>query len=261
MKNNFFKLKSFFTYWLDAVDEHSLHSPFFFDLYTNTIKDASDTSLFDSIEQLRIKLLSDDRSVEIVDFGSGSSHVKGSRRRISQIAKTSLSPQKYSLLYQRILDRFNCQNILELGTCLGINTLYLSLREGCRVSTFEGSPFLAEIAQESFMASGATNISVIPGNIDHTLAEFLRTAEQIDFAFLDANHRYEPTLTYFNGIIQKIHHNSVVVLDDIHHSSEMERAWADILNHPSVYGTADLYRCGLIFFDPSLNYQHHVLQF
>ena len=169
--------------------------------------------------------------------------------------------QKYSLLYRRIVDRFNCENILELGTSLGINTLYLASRKGGHVTTFEGSPSIAQTASEIFVNAGAGNISVIPGNIDSTLPEFLRTAEKIDFAFLDANHRYEPTLNYFHGIIQKVHRDSVIVIDDIHYSAEMERAWIDIQDHPSVYGTADLFRCGLIFFDPSLNYQHHVLQF
>lgn len=243
------------------MDEHSLHSPFFFDLYTKTIKGASDTHEFGSIENLRSNLLSDDRSIEVADFGSGSSHIKGSSRQISKIAATSLSPQKYSLLYRRILDRFNCQNILDLGTSLGINTLYLASCKGCRVSTFEGSPSIAEAAQKLFASAGANNIVVIPGDIDRTLPEFLRASEKIDFAFLDANHRYEPTLNYFHGIVQKVHQHSVIVADDIHHSAEMERAWMDIQHHTSVYGTADLFRCGLIFFDPSLNRQHHVLQF
>lgn len=243
------------------MDEHSLHSPFFFDLYTQTIKGGSDKGAFDTIEQLRSKLRSDNRSIEVADFGAGSSHAKGSRRQISEIAKTSLSEQKYSLLYRKILDRFNCQSILELGSSLGINTLYLASRKGCHVTTFEGSPSLAETAQKLFVATEAVNISVIPGNIDHTLPEFLRSTDKIDFAFLDANHRYEPTLDYFRGIIEKVHPRSVIVVDDIHHSGQMERAWMDIQRNPSVYGTADLYRCGLVFFDPSLNHQHYVLQF
>lgn len=261
MKNRFFRLKSYFTYWLDAVNEHSLHSPFFFDLYIKTLKDLPDVDTFDAIEKFRSRLLSENRSIEVVDFGSGSTRENVSRRKIRRIAATSLSPKKYSQLYRRILDRFHCQNILELGTSFGINTLYLASCKGCSVNTFEGSPSLAETAQKLFHSAGVNNIQVISGNIDHTLPEFLQTAERIDFAFLDANHRYEPTLQYFHAIIQKVHQHSVMVLDDIHYSGEMERAWRKIQHHPSVYGTVDVYRCGLVFFDPSLNHQNHVLQF
>jgi predicted O-methyltransferase YrrM len=261
LKNRFFQLKSYFTYWLDAVDEHSLHSPFFFELYTTTLKGLPDADSFDTIERFRSKFLSANQCIDVVDFGSGSSLANVSSRRISKIAATSLSPKKYSQLYRRILDRFNCQNILELGTSLGINTLYLASRKGCSVNTFEGSPSLAEAAQKLFHSAGVNNVEVIPGNIDETLPEFIQTAERIDFAFLDANHRYEPTLKYFYAIIRRVHQHSVMVLDDIHYSGEMERAWREIQHHPSVYGTADIYRCGLVFFDPSLNRQNHVLQF
>jgi predicted O-methyltransferase YrrM len=241
------------------VDEHSLHSPFFFELYTKTIKGRTTDS--QSIEQLRQKLLSDNRRIEVTDFGSGSSYSGGWKRRICRIAGTSLSPKKYTQLYQRIIDRFHCENILELGTSLGINTLYLASHATSSVTTFEGSPAIAEIAKALFVAAEANNITIVTGDIDHTLPEHLAVVEKIDFAFMDANHRYTPTLNYFDKLLQKVHEQSVVVLDDIHYSLEMENAWTDIRHHPRVYATADLFRCGLVFFDPSLNRQHHVLQF
>jgi len=259
LNNSFFRLKSFFTYWLDAVDEHSLHSPFFFELYTKTIK--SKTTDARSIEQLRQKLLLDNRRIEVTDFGSGSFYSRGSMPRIRDIARTSLSPKKYAQLYQRIIDRFQCENILELGTSLGINTLYLASRATSRVSTFEGSPAISETARALFVTAGADNISIVTGDIDQTLPEHLTGVMKIDFAFMDANHRYTPTLNYFEKLLQKVHEQSVVVLDDIHYSFEMEKAWTAIQHHPQVYATADLFRCGLVFFDPSLNRQHHVLQF
>ena len=90
---------------------------------------------------------------------------------------------------------------------------------------------------------------------------FLDSVEKIDFAFIDANHRFEPTLSYVDLIMKKIHANSILVLDDIHYSSEMERAWRALQEHERVYTTIDLYRCGLIFFNPSLTKQNAVLQF
>jgi hypothetical protein len=53
-------------YWLDAVNEHSLHSPFLYDLYEKVIKAESES--FPEIENLRDKLLEDHREIEVNDL-------------------------------------------------------------------------------------------------------------------------------------------------------------------------------------------------
>jgi predicted O-methyltransferase YrrM len=120
---------------------------------------------------------------------------------------------------------------------------------------------LCDIAELSFEFSSAKNIELIKGNIDSTLYTTLSRIPKIDLAFMDANHRYEPTLKYFETLLPKIHHGSIVVLDDIHDNPEMERAWRVISRHELVYVSIDLYRSGILFFDPSLNKQHVVLHF
>ena len=77
---------------------------------------------------------------------------------------------------------------------------------------------------------------------------------------MDANHRYEPTVNYFNSLLRVIHTKSIIIMDDIHYSEEMEKAWKEIKNHELVHASIDLFRCGILFFDPSLNKQHVVLQ-
>jgi predicted O-methyltransferase YrrM len=100
----------------------------------------------------------------------------------------------------------------------------------------------------------------VQGNLQATLPEFLQTVRKVDFVFMDANHRYKPTITYFQWLVSRISESSIVVLDDIHYSAEMEKAWNELKTHKLVYGSADLYRCGILFFDPSLNKQHVILQ-
>lgn len=255
-----FQIKSYLTYWLDAVDDHSLHSPFFFDLYRTVIrKDIAGD--FDTIEKLRSKLLNNRTPLLINDPGAGSQQLKSRERLISDIARTSLSPVKYSRVYFNIISRFKFQNVLELGTSLGINALYLASPHGSQVTTFEGVPSIASVARSTFEFANAKNINLIEGDIAKTLPSFLERTTPIDFAFIDANHRYEPTVKYFTEILRRTHLQSVIVIDDTHYTPEMEKAWNEIKSHPLVYGTADLYRCGIVFFDPSLNKQHVVLQF
>ena len=240
------------------MDEHSLHSPFFFDLYTRHIRPAVHPEEFIHIENLREKLLADHRTISVEDFGS--SQQRRAQRNISYIARTTLSNWRFSAIYCRLARAWNARCIVELGTAFGINTLYLAEKQDASVTTFEGSSAIADIAALTFEFAGKENIYLIRGNIDKSLPAFLQTVRRVDIAFLDANHRYDPTLKYFEWLVRKMNEKSIVIVDDIHRSPEMEDAWRVIKNHRLVYGTADLYRCGIVFFDPSLNKQHVILQ-
>jgi len=255
---SFFRIKSFLSWWLEAVDEHSLHSPFFFDIYTTQIKPRFPRGEFKHIETLRRQLLKDQRTINVRDLGSKAT--QSGLRKISRIARTNLSTPRYSVIFFRIVQYFRATCIVELGTSFGINTLYLAEKTDATVTTFEGSPTIADIAALTFEFASRKNIHLVTGNIDTTLPAFLSRTRRVDFVFLDANHRYEPTVRYFEWLLKKVHEKSVLVIDDIHHSGEMERAWTEIKNHRLVYGSADLYRCGIVFFDPSLNKQHVILQ-
>jgi predicted O-methyltransferase YrrM len=255
-----FQIKSYLRYWLDAVDEHSLHSPFFYDFQNKVVKRSSNPEDFKSIENLRQKLKNSNQKIEVKDLGAGSTTLKDTSRNVSDIARTSLTPPKYSALYANIIKHFECKNVIELGTSFGINTLYLSSHD-TSVTTFEGAPSIAEIAKTTFEFAKAKNIKVIEGDINNTLPTFLIESKKIDFAFIDANHRFESTVKYFEWIVQKTHSKSVIIIDDINLSPAMEKAWKMIRENKLVYGSADLYRCGIVFFDPSLNKQHVILQF
>lgn len=255
---SFFQVKSFLSYWLNSVDEHSLHSPFFYDFYTKVVK--KKPAPYDVAERLRQQLVSSKKTIAINDLGAGSV-LSSTNRAINDIARVSVSPAKYGMLYNRCIEHFRCKYILELGTSLGINTLYLSRNKDSIIHTFEGSSSIAEIALDTFEFAGASNINLIQGNIDDTLKNHLRTNRKIDFAFVDANHRYEAVLDYVGKLLNASHEKTVIVIDDIHLNGGMERAWNELKMDHRIHATADLYRCGFLFLDPTLNHQHWVLQF
>lgn len=251
-----FQFKTYLSYWLDAVDEHSLHSPFFFDFYTQVVKAKHADNR--TAESLRAKLLNDQRVIVVDDPGPVKEKIR--KQKVCDIAARSLSSSKYSALYQRAIKKYNCTNVVELGTSLGVNTLYLA-ESATQVTTLEGSEAIAGLAELTFQFAGAENIRLIHGNINATLPDLIQKERKIDFAFIDANHTYKDTINYFNLLLKSIHEKSILVLDDIHYSAEMHRAWNEIARSPLVHGSADLYRAGFIFFDPSLNKQHVILQF
>jgi predicted O-methyltransferase YrrM len=255
-----FQVKSFLSYWLNAVDSHSLHSPFFFDLYTKAIKGKETADMFPVAEKLRKKLLQNPTPVLMQDLGAGA-RSKKQERTINEIARASLSTREYSQLFYRLVHYCGATNIIELGTSLGINTLYLAANKSVRVTTFEGAPAIASIAKSTFAFADVSNITLVEGDIDVTLPRYLNEIKKFDLAFIDANHRYGPTLSYVKQLIRKTHSKSIIILDDIHYTPEMETAWNEIKQDPMISGSVDLYRVGILFFDPSLNKQNVVLQF
>jgi len=204
---------------------------------------------YKNIESMRGDLLLDRRLLSIDDFGAGSTVTKSKERTVKDIAKTSLKPKKYAQLLFRMVDYYHLNTIVELGTSLGITTSYLASANGNgNVYTFEGAGQVAKVARENFRELELKNVKLIEGNFDETLPVQLNNIEAIDMAFVDGNHRKEPTINYFNQLLCKSHENSVFIFDDIHWSAEMEEAWKYIQQHPSVTLTVDLFFIGLVFF-------------
>lgn len=252
------QIKSFINHWLDAVDEHSIHSPYFFDFYNQVVKkDNPDDDRFTRIEELRKKLLSNQSELKISDLGAQSPHFKNDKRTIAQVAATSLCPPKYCRLLLRILEHTKAAEVLELGTSMGLSTLYFALNPAVHVTTFEGNPAMVNIALTHFESFEKSNIRLIEGNIDTTLEQYLQKPTRFDFVFMDANHRYEPTMRYFNLLSRRMAPKGIIVMDDIYHSPEMTKAWRELREHDLVYGSVDLFRFGILFFDPALNRQHY----
>ena len=231
-----------------------------YDFYVNVIKQQSFDIKYWT--HLRQRLSNDDRTIRVKDLGAGSVHMPYSDRKVSDIFRYTTSSHKFSSLYSRIICRYKLRTVIELGTSLGLNAIYLAkASQDVEIATFEGSPEIAEVARGLFRDSEFKNITVVEGNIDDTLERYLDTMDRLDFALIDANHRFEPTIRYLDLLSKKTHIHSVIAVDDIHSSREMESAWHSIQSHPSVQTTVDLYRCGLVFFNPSLTRQNVVLQF
>ena len=159
-----------------------------------------------------------------------------------------------------VADHFKSRKILELGTSLGISTSYLACKENAKVLSLEGNEAIAKEAATVFKNLGISNIKVLTGNIDNTLEEALKLMPIPDLVFLDANHKKEPCLRYFNSILNAGHQEMIVILDDIHWSDEMEEAWEEIKAYDQVSVSLDLFHFGMIFFRKGISKQDFVIR-
>ena len=257
-------ITSYLKFLFRSGNEHAIHSPFLFELYTRVIAPGKDSNpVYSQIRQFRKEMLSSNDTVEVLDLGAGSRINKSNIRKIKSIAKNAEKPEKFGKLFYRLIQHFQPETILELGTSLGITTLYLSkAKPEAQVISFEGCPETAKIAKGNFEKAGSKNIDVVLGNIDETLpAELTRLNRKIDFAYFDANHRYEPTVRYFETCLPYATNESLFIFDDIYWSAEMKKAWEEIKAHPDVTLTVDLFWIGLVFFRKNQAKENFVLRF
>lgn len=226
-----------------------MHSPFVFDFILNVLNNKKNYKAPAEIEQLRKQLLSDKRIVEIEDFGAGSRTNSSKQRSVGQIAKSALKSKKLAQVLFRLAKHYQPQSIIELGTSLGITTTYFSkANPNAAITTIEGSSQIADIAKENFQKLNCTNIRQLTGNFDDLLPSAIRQLSSVDLAYIDGNHRYEPTINYFHQFLSRSHNQTILVFDDIHWSPGMEQAWEEIKAHPSVQYTIDIFFLGFVFF-------------
>jgi len=237
---------------------HGIHSPFVFDFITNVLNDRTEYEDYNTVEKLRKKLLNDQTILTIEDHGAGSSSSGSRERSVSSIVRHAVKSKKYAQLLYRIVKYYHPHSVVELGTSLGITTSYLALaRPGGNVFTLEGAREIAAIATKNFETLEVKNARLIEGNFDYTLPSVLYHLTSVDLAFIDGNHRREPTENYFHWLLEKSNSNSIFIFDDIHWSKGMERAWEHIIAHPVVQCSIDLFFIGIIFFRQEFKEKQH----
>lgn len=240
-----------------------MHSPFVFDFILHVLNDKSGYTPPADVEQLRKELEKDHTKLAITDLGAGSRTSAWKERTVSQIVSSAVKPPKFGRMLYRLAAHYRPATIIELGTSLGITTSYLSYgAPDSTMYTLEGVPPVAALASWHFEKLKRENIIQIRGNFDDELPKILSEVNSVDLAYVDGNHRYEPTIRYFQQFLNKINNESILVFDDIHWSPEMERAWDEIRQHPRVRSSVDLFFMGFVFFREEFKtVQHHTIRF
>ena len=103
---------------------------------------------YPKIEVLRKTLLQDNNEIKISDYGAGSRRNATNSRKINEIAKNASVDKKYGQLLAKLVAHYNLEQILELGTSLGIGTAYLAANAK-QITTVEGDNSIHEIAKKN----------------------------------------------------------------------------------------------------------------
>jgi predicted O-methyltransferase YrrM len=160
----------------------------------------------------------------------------------------SISPV-WGRFLMRMVRRFTPRSCVELGTAFGISAAYqaaaLELNGAGTLTTLERDQALAGVAEEGLARLRLPRASVRLGPINASLDSLVGEADPIDYAFLDADHTEQATLSHFAALLPHLREGAVVVLDDVNWSDEMRRAWGAIRTEPRVSASLGLRRMGI----------------
>jgi len=253
-------MKSRLIHWLTAKSSsgYGVHSPFTYNFTVEVLHKDQDSEVFRQIEKMRKALLKSEQLVQATVPGTAEPIV-GKRLKIRKIAAQALCRPTEGRLLNRLANYMKPGSIIEIGTSLGISTLYLAMANPeTLVVSLEGNEEVAMVARKQFENSGINNIDLMTGEFSDTLPQILSYKLTSPFlAFIDGNHYYEPTIRYFNMLKKVAGDDSIFVFHDIHWSEDMERAWRVIGQDAQVNMTIDLYSMGLVFFKSGLSKQHY----
>lgn len=260
-----FQIKAYLKFLWNSKNEHGVHSPFVFNLVTKCFYDKKAKPEYSILKEYRKSLLANKNYIEVTDFGAGSRVFKSNKRKISKIAKTAgITPKRAELLY-RIVNYFQPENILEIGTSLGLATSALSLgNPKASITTLEGCPQTLNQCQLQLQSRNFgtifNNVTCIDGEFSSYLTSHISHLTNYDLIYFDGNHSKKATLEYFELLLPTITNETLWIFDDIHWSPDMEEAWEVIKKHPKVTVTIDTFQWGLVFFRYEQEKEHFTIR-
>lgn len=231
-----------------SSNKHGIHSPFVFKLVTSCFNKKTNSNSWQLFLSIKQQLLDNKNYIKVTDFGSGSKVFKSDTRQISKITKVAAISNRKAKLLLRIIAYFKPKQTLEIGTSLGLGTTALKIGNlNTQITTLEGCPETAKIAQTLFVKNKFENIDIVVGNFKETLPTVIQN-KVYDCIYFDGNHTKEATLNYYKQCLSTIKNNSFWIFDDIYWNTEMKEAWSVIKKHPKVTVTVDVFYFGIVFF-------------
>lgn len=260
---NFNLILTFLNYQLTSFTEHDLHSPFVFDFYMELIKNKHPFNDFETLSAARKDLLLNETVLTINDFGAGSKTFSHNKRKIKDITKNGIAPKKQAEFLYRLINKFKPKTIVELGTSIGLTSMYLSLPfKKSTVYTIDGCAETSAFSKHLFEKNAIKNIKQYHGHFNDEFPKIISKIDHLDFLYVDGNHSYEATKTYFELALTKKNESSIFVFDDINWSPDMQKIWKEICLNAEVKLSFDFFYFGIVFFrKEQLTKEHFTLKF
>ncbi len=233
---------------------HHIHSPFLYQFIEHCFDRKRLYYDFIKISQAYYRMSA---NYNIIPGGNYERMHRQAGLSISELHQRASAPLDQCETLYRIVQYAKPKHILELGSCLGLSGLSMKLAApNAKLSTIEGSKFLAEECSRLFYDFGLYNSNCIHAHIEDFLKKpILPPAELV---YLDASHTYHHSIDFIHSLLT--HHttaDAIVLMDDIHWSADMYKAWNEIILWPSVQCSLETHRMGILFKSRALTPGRH----
>ncbi len=238
-------MREYINYWLKAKNRHGVHSPYVYDFNDKCLRLQVPEKAISSYSSYRKQLNRENLTIKVSDFGAGSKKL-GADRKIKDIARVSGSPIKYAKLIYKIVNHYKPNKMLELGTSLGLGTMMMKLgHPKGEIHTVEGCPQTLQYTMDHFPLTRDENLHFHNARFDDFI-ERLDPNEKFDFIFIDGDHRGERTQSILMSLKRHLHDETVILLDDIRWSFDMQTFWKSMTQSENYNVSIDLFKMGVL---------------
>ncbi len=240
---------------------HGIQSPFVYELVSKVIHDKTWHNEYEFFKRIRKRLNHSDAILDIKDDGAGSKYFKNNNRPVSALARVSSVTPKFGKLLFRLARFYKPATIVELGTSIGLSTIYLAMgNTASEVISIEEDFILCEFAKQVFHENDLKNITVLHGRFDDKLGEISEQINDPTLVFIDGNHRYGAAIRYFDYFCEKVK-SGTIIFDDIHWSQEMRKAWKTVAKDARTHVSIDLFFMGMVIRRPDTTPGNYTVKF
>jgi predicted O-methyltransferase YrrM len=247
-------------YQLHAKKRQGIHSPFVYDLVDKGLRYPLFPEHENILSAFDKKQRSDLRKLSIQDLGSGSKHM-GKERTIKGIHRVSSSGKRFGNLLYKLCAHYKPERILELGTSLGRGTLAMHLgNTKAQITSIEGDASITAVAQENMntLAIDVNQIQLYNRSFFAYLEEHRKGS--FDLVYIDGHHDGRALLEYCEALENRIHDQSLLILDDIRWSKSMFNAWKTLCTSEKFNVSIDFFRMGMLVKRSGQRKEHFVLR-
>jgi predicted O-methyltransferase YrrM len=241
-------------YRWNAKRRHGVHSPFIYELTDKCFRTPSSALFTERMNFLKSKLKRNNSTIEITDYGAGSRRM-GNTRKLGTIYRTNTSKGKFGKTLFQLMQFYQLETALELGTSLGIGSVCMATgNEKAAITTIEGCPNINTIANENFQALEIDNINSLKGTFSSVIPSLPKL--KYDLIFIDGHHDGEALLNYVEELLPHAHDDTFFLLDDIRWSASMKSAWEQLKADERFHVSIDLFRMGMILLRSKQEKEH-----
>lgn len=222
---------------------YGVHSPFVFNLINKVIENKYPFYSFSDIELVRRELIYD------VDKSTG-----------KKIEQRAIKPKKGALLF-RLANYFKSKNILQIGSSMGISTLYLtSYAQNLNCKVLENNQEYADVTKLAIEKSKRNNVEIIEGKYEDLLPKVLSEMGEVDLVYFNMENKQDIEL-FYDECRKYVNQNTVFVFDGIKDNKHMRSFWKNACASDDVTVSMDLYSTGLLFFNQKLHKRNYIVYF